>query len=73
MSIQQAFADAAPYLREFETALKTGRLVICAQCVSFDFAADPREIGRCRHFSVESYPFAPFSCDRFGRRQRKAA
>lgn len=72
MTRAEALKAAAPYLRDFREALDLGRLVICAQCVSFDFAADPSTIGRCRHFSVEAHPFVPFACDRFGRRQRKA-
>ena len=73
MSIQQAFADAAPYLREFESSLRGGRLVICGQCSRFTFAGRPADLGHCGQFTVEAWPFVPFACESFERRQRKTA
>ena len=70
---RQAFADAAPYLRDFKAALDAGRLVICAQCAGYTFARDPSAIGQCSRHQVESWPFVPFACESFERRQRKTA
>jgi hypothetical protein len=72
-AIQQAFADAAPYLREFEAALKRGRLVICGQCSSFTFAGRPADVGHCGRYTVEAWPLVPFRCAGFERRQKKTA
>jgi hypothetical protein len=71
-AIKQAFTEAAPYLREFQTALKCGRLVICAQCYAFTFADKPAELGECWRHAIESWPFIPFKCDDFVRRQKSA-
>ena len=73
MTPRMALESAAPYLREFRAALDTGRLVICGQCVSFRFAHEAEEIGECRRQSVEAWPFVPFQCVAFQRREKKAA
>lgn len=72
-AIKQAFVDAAPYLREFEAALKRGRVVICGQCSRFTFAGQPADLGHCGQFAVEAWPFVPFQCGGFERRQKRAA
>lgn len=69
-AVKQAFADAAPYLREFQAGLQRGHLVICAQCYAFTFADKPAQIGECWRHAVETWPFAPFRCGDFVRRQR---
>lgn len=71
-AIKQAFEAAAPYLREFQHALKAGRLNICAQCYAFTFAKKPADIGECWRHEVESWPFVPFKCGEFVRRQKAA-
>lgn len=70
--IKQAFTNAIPYLREFQHALKAERLVICAQCYAFTFAKKPADIGECWRHEVESWPFVPFKCSEFVRRQKAA-
>lgn len=71
-AVKQAFADAAPYLRDFRHALQSGRLNICAQCYAFTFSKNPADIGECWRYEVESWPFAPFNCNDFVRRQKSA-
>lgn len=65
--------DASPALRTYEAALNSGKLVICGQCTHFIFSAEPASLGRCQYYKVESWPFVPFTCAGFARRQKKAA
>lgn len=69
--IRQAFHEATPFLREFQHALKAGRLVICAQCVKYTFAESPNDIGSCQEHG-RAWPFVPFKCGDFTRREKKA-
>lgn len=70
MTVREAFETATPYLREFRAALDAGRFVICGQCVRFRFAADPLQLGQCEQYTTEAFPFVPFQCSGFERRQR---
>lgn len=72
MNVREAFTAATPQLREFRHALNDGSLVICAQCETYQFAADPRALGQCRRHRVEAWPFVPFECAQFNRRERKS-
>lgn len=69
--IRQAFHEAAPFLREFQHAIKDGRLVICAQCVQFTFGHELSGRGPCAKYQVEAWPFAPFTCEGFERRKKQ--
>jgi hypothetical protein len=70
--IQSAKDSAMPFLREFQQALQAGVLVVCFQCSQFTFGAEPTGLGRCERYQIESWPFAPFKCERFERRKKTA-
>ena len=56
--------DAAP-LCDFWAALTLGRLMLCGNCARFNFGEEPAQLGHCRRFDVEAWPFVPFWCSGF--------
>jgi len=52
-------------LDSYRHALWLGTLVVCGNCRHFQFADDPAELGQCRCFAVEAWPFVPFPCSGF--------
>lgn len=70
--VKQAFADSAPFLREFQHGLKAGVLRICAQCDHYEFGAKVVDLGVCRTLRERAWPFMPFRCEAFVRRKKAA-
>src|SRR5262249_22973459 len=52
-------------LPEFQAALLLGRLQACCNCAWFVFGVNPDDLGYCRRFNDDAWPFCPFKCDGF--------
>jgi hypothetical protein len=65
--VRRAIAKAieAACLTNYCAALLLGRLHLCGNCTSFQFAADPGELGQCKRFLTDTWPFVPFWCSGF--------
>lgn len=60
-----AAARDAAGLGEWVTPLIHGRLVVCGNCVSFQFGDDPAGLGRCTAYDTAAAAFIPFPCEGF--------